>query len=97
MTASAGYSPSSENRYSQISLRVGKAGTAWRSRVERDLADDRDRRGLQEVRDLGAGDRRADDDAAVLVDEQPARAAGAAAVERSAGVGGGLDVDDPRR
>ena len=48
---------------SQTSLRVGKDGIACRSAVERHLADDRDRRGVQEVGDLGAGDRAADDDA----------------------------------
>ena len=46
---------------SQISLRVGNAGTAWRRRATRDLADDRDRRRVQEVRHLGAREGRADE------------------------------------
>ena len=91
------HSPSSSNSCSQISLRVGKAGTAWRRRVDRHLADDGDRRRVQEVGDLGAGDRRADEHAALLVDEEAARAARVAAVERAAGVARRLDVDDARR
>ena len=91
-----GYRPSSLSSRSQISLRVGNAGTAWRRRVTRDLADDRDRRGVEEVRDLGARDRRADEHAALLVDEEAARAARVAAVERPAGVARGLDVDHAR-
>ena len=41
--------------------------------VERDLADDGDRRRVERLRDLGPGDRRADDDAPLLVDDDAAR------------------------
>jgi len=41
--------------------------------LERHLADHRDRRGMQGLRDLWPGDRRADDDAPVLVDDEPGR------------------------
>ncbi len=48
---------------------------------ERDLTDDRDRRGVQEVGDLGAGDGGPDDDVALLVDQETARAAVLAVVD----------------
>ena len=39
--------------------------------VQRDLGDDGDRGRVQRLGDLGAGDRRADDDAPLLVDDEP--------------------------
>ena len=62
--------------------------------LERDLGNDGDRGGVDELGDLGAGDRGADDHAAVGVDDQPRRPGGVAAVEGAAGVARGRDVDD---
>src|SRR3954452_11711648 len=77
------------------------AGGEGRDRVaqalDRHLADDGDRRRVQEVGDLGARDRAADDDAPLVVDDPARRAGRVAAVERAAGVPRGLrlvDVDD---
>ena len=65
--------------------------------LQRHLAHDRDRRRVQEVGDLGARDRAADDDPALLVDDPLRRAGRVAAVERAAGVArgvGGEGLDD---
>src|SRR3954453_6544256 len=51
-----------------------------------DFADDRDRRRVQEVRDLGAGDRAADDDPPLTVDEPAGGPGRVATVERPARV-----------
>src|SRR3984885_1763654 len=61
---------------------------------EGNLADDGDCRGVKEIGDLGAGDGDADDDAAVFVDQEAARPAGAVTVERAAGVARCGYVDD---
>ena len=64
--------------------RCASGTTAPRARViDRDLGDDGDRRRVQRLRDLGARERRADDDPLVLVDDEPRRARRAAADEAS--------------
>ncbi len=57
--------------FSQISLRVGKDGHGVGESLERDLADDGDRRGVQHLGDLDAGERRAGDDVTHVVDDEP--------------------------
>ena len=61
--------------------------------VERDLADDGDRGRVERLGDLGARDRGADDDPALLVDDEPRGARRAAPDERSARIAARLDVD----
>ena len=62
---------------SQTSLRVGKAGMTWTRRVERHLADDRDRGAVQPLGDVRAGEGGADDHLARLVDDDPRLPSGA--------------------
>ena len=89
----AAYSPYASSRRSQSSERVGNAGTACQRSSSGDLADDGDRRRVERLRDLGAGDRGADDDPALLVDDEPRRSRRAAPDERPARVAARLDVD----
>src|SRR4051794_29446999 len=62
---------------------------------ERDLADDRDRRSVDELADVGSGERGSRDYAAVLVDHDARSARRVAPVERAACVGAASDLDDP--
>ena len=81
---------------SQTSLRVGNAGTAWRSRVS----------GTSPTIAIVAAWRKSTTSEpvivaptmipALLVDQEAARSARAAAVVRAAGIGRGPDVDDAR-
>ena len=66
----AAQSPYFCRRLSQISLRVGKAGTASISVSTGTSPDDRDRRRVHELVDVGADERRADDDPPVVVDRR---------------------------
>src|SRR4051794_6755116 len=72
----------------------GEGGDRVAQAADGHLADDRDGRRVQEVGDLGAGERGADDHPALPVDDQPRGAGRAAAVEGASGVARGLDVDD---
>jgi hypothetical protein len=63
--------------------------------VERHLPDHGDRRRVERLRDLGTGDRRADDDPALLVDHEARGTRRVAPDERPARVPAGLDVDRP--
>ena len=56
-----------------------------RERGERDLGDDRDRRGVQQLGDLRPDERGADEDLAVDIDDEPCRSRLAAAGEARAG------------
>src|SRR5215216_609308 len=60
---------------------------------QRDLADDRDRRGMDELADVWSREGCSGDHAAVLVDDDARRARRVAAVERAAGVGAAADLD----
>ncbi len=64
---------------SQTSLRVGKAGIACMRRSSGTSADDRDRRRLKPVGDLGSGERGPDDQIAVAVNHEPRPRSGALA------------------
>src|SRR5260370_207914 len=57
-------------------------------------AQDGERGRVQEVGELGAGERGAHHDAAPAVDHEAARARRVAAVERAARIAGGFDVDN---
>src|SRR5262245_736500 len=61
----------------------GEGGDRVAQAVERHLADDRDRRRVEELGDVAAGDREPDEEAALAV-EQEARGAGRAAAEEGA-------------
>ena len=67
------YRPYASSSRSQISLRVGNDGYGVPQTVERHLADDRDRRRVDELGDVGADERRADEHAPRLVDDEPRR------------------------
>src|SRR3954468_12497801 len=71
-----------------------EAGHGVPEALERDLADDGDGRRVDELADVDAGERRADDHAAVLVDDDPRRARGVVPVERAARVRAAADLDD---
>src|SRR4051794_23802451 len=64
--------------------------------LERDLADDRDRRGLEEVGGLEAGEGGADDRPPGAIDDDPRRAAGVLAVKAGARGAVCCDVDRDR-
>jgi diguanylate cyclase (GGDEF)-like protein/PAS domain S-box-containing protein len=63
--------------------------------IDPDLADDGDRRGVQGVGHVDAGERRPDDDAPIFVDDDPAEPLGALADEASARDRLGRMVDRP--
>ncbi len=65
--------------------------------LERHLPDDGDRRRVQRLGHLRAGDRRPDDDAAILVDDEPRGARRTAPDERASRVAARLDVDRAHR
>jgi hypothetical protein len=62
--------------------------------LERDLGGHRDRRRVQEVGDLRARDRAAEQHVAPAVDDEARRAGRAGSVEQAAQVAGGLGVID---
>ena len=90
-----GYGAQGLSSRSHTSVRVGKAGRAWTSRRSRNLADDRDRGGVEHLGHIRTGERGADDDLPPFVDDDPGAGRRALADEAGAGGGAELGVDAP--